>query len=613
MIAEIIPLIRLPRSQKYYDYEIPANLKLKTGHIVDIPFRNRNISGLVNKVKKTSLVNEHKLKIINGLIYKEPYLSKNHIVIINKLAEFYLSSPSLFAKQFLSEKPKLYHSYNDETPHSKNIELLKIPNKLINFIKSKRSKKLLIYHHKSYIKYLVTIFLKKVLSYNGQHLIIFPDNKRLSDFLQSFPNKYINDVAVIHSGLNKNKSYKLYNNIQSGKIKYIVGTKKALFTPYKNLQTIWLIDEDDVSHKNYDQNPRYHARHVCQLLKDKFRSEIIYTSASPSLEIWDIFRKDKNNIMQVGKLPPIISIDQSTATGNDKLISPSIQGMINDGKKNNILLYVNKKGAGTAFKCHDCNFLYKCANCDNILVKSKKDTLLCKNCNSKSIINDTCPNCHSTNIKDVGLTTNRLKKVLLNINPLLKVNELNKDSSNNDFAGITIGTEYVFSINKRFTVGVVISLDQLLTAPSYDAEFRAWQILNRLGNICDKLIIQTINLDHIILRSLSVMNWNELYKYIWQQRNHWRYPPNWRVIKLMYRNIDKHEARDEVNSVYKKLKNDFPSLDLLEPFPLRPFKRTNKYGYGFVIRYPLKQNNSKYNITDYINDYWQVDVDPLSI
>ena len=51
MIAEVYPLLRLPRAKRVFDYLVPSKLKVQRGSFVRIPYRDQELWGIVKAVK----------------------------------------------------------------------------------------------------------------------------------------------------------------------------------------------------------------------------------------------------------------------------------------------------------------------------------------------------------------------------------------------------------------------------------------------------------------------------------------------------------------------------------------------------------------------------------
>src|SRR5574340_743742 len=108
MFAEIIPLARLPKNLSSFDYEIPKNFpgQIKIGQMVKIPFRGKNVGGIVIAIKEKPTGNIGVIKKIIKILDQGENLDAVHLSILRWMAEYYLVSPALILKTFLPEPPQ---------------------------------------------------------------------------------------------------------------------------------------------------------------------------------------------------------------------------------------------------------------------------------------------------------------------------------------------------------------------------------------------------------------------------------------------------------------------------------------------------------------------------
>ncbi|MFH0952097.1 MAG: hypothetical protein V1838_02795 [Patescibacteria group bacterium] len=614
MIAEIIPIIRLPRSQKYFDYYIPTNLTLQPGQAVLIPFRNRTITGIVNRLKKNPQSSNYKLRTILAMA-EDNHLNLNNLKLINKLAEHYLTSPSIFA-QYYRPKPikrtgKVYQpagSFGSNPPAKKYTK--------VNAFIRNNPESLIIHQHGEYLKVIASVAANTTTD-NKQHLIILPDYYRLLKFITYLPPEWQQQAVIIHGQLSKTAYNQAYQSISQGKCKYIIGLKRSVFMPFKSLGSIWLINEDDIAHKQFDQNPRFHSRTVAQYLQTIYRAKMIYTAITPSLETWHIFKNKRKQIIQLGSLTPLNFISTKSLPGNASIITPPLERSINNvGQKEQALLLVNQKGEAAIVTCRDCQNVLLCHNCQHHLSVLDNNELHCKNCLNSEIMPTVCPRCHSTRLSQSGITVKAVARQLRSLFPERTIAIMDKNTDNQAAADLIIGTEYSLSqIKSCFKLSAIISLDQLLARPSFDAEFRTWQLINRLRAISRNCYIQTSDSDHHFIGLISQSKWSDLYKYIWDQRVQWHYPPSWRAVKLIFRHPQKKLAREKADQVYRSLKTSAPkNIEVITPHTLWPFRRGNKYAYGIFARWnkPVTDAHLRSWLSS-LSDDWQIDIDPIDL
>ena len=107
MIAQIIPLLKLPRSTTYFDYLVPSELEsqIKIGHLVSVPFRQlRSVRGVVLTLKKKPFRQgmwHGSLKSVNKIITEIP-ISSVKIRLAQWISEYYYCSLGTAARIVIS-------------------------------------------------------------------------------------------------------------------------------------------------------------------------------------------------------------------------------------------------------------------------------------------------------------------------------------------------------------------------------------------------------------------------------------------------------------------------------------------------------------------------------
>ena len=106
---------------------------------------------------------------------------------------------------------------------------------------------------------------------NEQTLYLFPEVSQTlkieQELLKHFPKE---NIALLHSKITKGKFFKNWEKIRSSQAKIIIGTRAAVFAPFKNLSLIITDNHTDISYKQWDMNPRYNARTLVYKLSELF-------------------------------------------------------------------------------------------------------------------------------------------------------------------------------------------------------------------------------------------------------------------------------------------------------------------------------------------------------
>lgn len=628
MIINIIPAIRLPRSTGKYSYSVPTELQksIKIGQIIEVNFRNKNISGIVigKELKKP----KYKLKEINRILYPEVLITDSQIKLIKYIASNCGASLGVVTKSLVPDIPK--RQKNTKTLKQKNTKTKKHQNKKILFWYSTENE--LFKNLKEKIK-------SKKPTQNASHnesgkqiLILVPEIEMIDkviDKLELKEKDYIKNDSKIAMG----RYFKNWLDILSGKNKIIIGTKISVLLPFSNLSEIIIYNSHDWNHKQSDINPRYDARDITEWLAKKHGCELILTTPAPSIE--QFYKHQKFNTKS---LPAVVQLDCRTVgvegakagrriidlkkereKGNYTFLSDdlihNIKASLEENKKT--FIFHNRKGLANFITCHDCGYVFKCPECNISLAYHSNDKKLhCHHCKFKQDIFPMCPKCQRPNIKFRGQGVDRIRSELEKEFGDTKMLILEKSSLDSLKAlknfDIIIGTEY--AINKidfgEFNLIGFTNFDQILNHPDFRAQEKAYQLFYEIKSQAPDAdyIIQTQDIENIVLQSIIQNNPEIFYKQELSNRKELNYPPFAKIIKLIYKDKKEKSAIYNSKRLVLDLKGKLKNIEILGPFENYPKKEFGKYKYNIIIKIPLDFDLQK--IIKLVPNNFVIDVDP---
>jgi len=463
--AEIIPAVNIPYSQlQIYTYLIPSSLKgkVKLGQLVKIPFRRREIKGVIIKMHSRGVENSKiKLLPISSLDDSMIVLSEAQIKLAEFISEHYHTSLGLVIKTILppitkrEPRKKIEFDFSEETSITlkKNLipqsELKQLSLKLLKNKKTLFVHNLTAARHQVYLK-----LIKNVISKNRQIILLLPDIFDIRQFAGFYTSKISAEkIAVLHSEITDAQFYKEWQKINSGKVKLIIGTRMAVFAPVKKLGLIIMDDEHSSNYKQWDQNPRYHARETALKLTELTGSKIIFSSPAPSLESFygiknkvefiltppdpplarggetPLDKRETNPPLSKGgqgglPLPKkeirgirIIDMNQERQKRNFSIFSDDLKDSLIEQLKNKkqIILFVPRRGFHTFTLCRDCGYVAECSQCRSPLVSHQNGNLICRHCHLQTKPLIICPACQSSQIKSFGVGTQKAEEEIKNV------------------------------------------------------------------------------------------------------------------------------------------------------------------------------------------------------
>ena len=379
--------------------------------------------------------------------------------------------------------------------------------------------------------------VKHVLAKGQSAIILLPEIGLTAQAMGAYRSVFGKELAVIHSMLSVGERLDAFRSMREGKIRVVLGTRSAVFSPFENLGLI-VIDEEQESTYKSELSPKYHARDVARFRCARNNALLLLASATPSVES---FYKAKTGVYTLLRL--------TKRYGDAKLPDVCVEDLRNDGKifpekligtrleaellatatrEKQAILFVNRRGYHSHTSCHQCGKVYTCPHCSVSLTFHKYDGarpgdgwLACHYCGYVSEMPKLCEECGSAHMGHSGFGTQKLQDEMESRFPSLRVLRMDADTtsekhahdkildtvgSNN--ADVLFGTQMVskgFDFPDVELVGV-ISVDSSLYQNDFRAGERTFslvtQLIGRAGRSGGRglAVLQTYNPDNEILQ-----------------------------------------------------------------------------------------------------------------
>lgn len=415
------------------------------------------------------------------------------------------------------------------------------------------------------------LFLSKIIKeIDGQVCIVCSSISKLKTSFKEL-SRYLEKekISTIHKTLSKNKILKEYKEIANGSKKLILGTKTSIFSPFHNLKTIIVKDENDIDHKQYDSNPRYNAKDICLFLSKKENIKLIYTSKSPSVDFY--YQNPKIiNIEDNQSNLNISIIDKNTEkTKENYAISFQLEELLKEESKKIIIINNNKKFANGII-CKNCKFIQKCSKCKSTIKYNKKENVgECTKCDNKENVIKACPKCAGYEINFYGLGNEKLEEELINKFNIKKdvISIIDAehpiDSKSIKTKRVLIGTEFLsknyLSEIDNINAICLLSVDTYIDKSDFNSNEYLFSYIRDFVSISEEksvntLIIETKYPKNKILHYAIDNDYNKFYQEEIETRKALDYPPISKIVKLIIKNdniknISKIEKILEKNNI----------------------------------------------------------------
>ena len=437
-------------------------------------------------------------------------------------------------------------------------------------------------------------------------------------------------VAVLHSKMKINERKEEYKKIKNGKVDIVIGARSAIFAPVQNLGLV-IIDEEHDSSYYSEKKPKYSTKEVADFLCKESNATLILGSATPevvsyynaSLRNMKLIKLN-NRAVKNARLPKIEIVDlkEERILGNTSLISKSLLNEIIKVKKENnqSMIFLNRRGYESYFKCNNCSYIFKCPNCDIALTYHKKSGLLhCHYCSHVERNVRTCPICGSENVNMSNYGTEKIEELLKNIDNSLKIIRMDADTTikrdslneilekfRNKEADILIGTQMISKGHDfpNVTLVGILGVDNLLSLSEYSSNERAYENLSQVsgragrGEKSGKVLIETSDTQNYIIDAVKNNDYLSFYNKEIEYRKIFEYPPfcDMLIFELVSNDLEILK-KDSLNLYNILSKFDLDKNEYFKIFsPKAPHiqKLNNRYRINIVIKTKLNTNIYKY-------------------
>jgi primosomal protein N' (replication factor Y) len=607
IIQALLPLPNVPLL--YYSYD--SNKPITTGDLVLVPFRNKQLCAIVWQVNPLDAYEGTLKQVIKKLPYT---LTKTFLDFIQKSKSYYLADLGSIAKMILPvEIEDKYPALQQDIPTSFNLpELADEQLQALHEINN-TSKPIVLYGVTSSGKTEVYFrLIADVISKGKQALVILPEIALTQQITDRFKMRFGFEAALWHSSVTNVTKKKTLKGIIQGSVKVVIGARSSLFLPYNNLTLIVVDEEHDQSYKQ-ESGIYYNARDMSVLRSHIFGSKIILASATPSIETYYNCKQNKYHMVQLHNRysqvaqPSLKIVDMcEQKLEKNHWISKDLQDKIQQylDNKQQVLLFLNRKGYAPLLICHGCGFKINCLHCSTSLVWHKsKDRLECHACGFYAKLFKSCPQCKRIDsFLACGPGIERLQEEALKLFDKYRILVISKEEMSsikniniildkiaNYEVDIIIGTQIIakgYHFPKLNLVGIVdadIGLSNC-DLKSFESTFQVLQqVSGRAGReTSGEVLLQTYQKSAQILDYIIANDYQGFMEYELQNRQQAYLPPISKVAVLMITATSQAKAASVAKNILEKAPKA-EGIKILGPAPAILSKLKGRYRYNILV------------------------------
>lgn len=440
--------------------------------------------------------------------------------------------------------------------------------------------------------------IEETLAQGKQVLYMLPEIALTTQIMTRLGRVFGNRMGVYHSKFPDAERVELWQKqLTSEAYGLILGVRSSIFLPYRNLGLIIVDEEHETSYKQQDPAPRYHARDAAIMLARLYGAKVLLGTATPSLESYSNAQQGKYGLVEMlrrfgdVKLPEIIVEDVAYLRKVKRMRTPFAPGLIEQtrealGRREQAIFFQNRRGYSPVLECHTCGWVPKCTQCDvSLTLHQKIHKMVCHYCGSQYEIPDRCPNCESSNLRDVGYGTEKIESAVEAVFPEAKPARMDLDTTRarssyehiiEDFAAgrtnLLIGTQMVtkgLDFEGVSTVGILCA-DQMLATPDFRAHERAFQMLSQVAGRAGRrgkqgrVFLQTKHPEEEVVRQIVRNDYRAMYDRQIAERRQYRFPPFVRIIDVYLKHRNEQVCETAARVLAEWLRPLF-GADLLGP------------------------------------------------
>lgn len=463
--------------------------------------------------------------------------------------------------------------------------------------------------------------IKKVLDSGKNAIVLVPEISLTPQITNRFLARFGDVVAILHSGLSLGERYDEWKKIKSNKCRIVIGARSAIFAPLSNIGIIIIDEEHDTSYKS-ETSPKYDAKEVADYVAVTEEIPLVMGSATPDIVTYykalngeiNLFEL-KNRVSKFG-LPEVEIVDmrEELATGNKTVFSRKLYYAMKEAIKNKeqIMLFLNRRGYSTFIMCRDCGYVVKCEDCDvSMTYHLDSNKLVCHYCGKTKDVMSTCPSCGSKNIRYFGSGTQKIEVEIKKYFPEASVIRMDVDTTRvkgghekiltkfkDEKIDILLGTQMIAKGHdfSNVTLVGILAADSSLNIGDYRANERTFQLLTQMAGRAGRgakkgtAIIQTYMPDEFSINAAKEQDYERFYATEINMREKLNYPPFCDIIVSIISGTDEEKVRCEANKLYEVLHKQF---NVYTPVPAPISKINNEYRWRVLLKEEIDYDKLK--------------------
>ena len=411
--------------------------------------------------------------------------------------------------------------------------------------------------------------IQQALERKEQVLYLLPEIALTVQIMQRLQRIFGDRLGIYHSRYSDNERVEIWQKqLSQNPYDVILGARSAVMLPFQRLGLVIVDEEHEMSYKQQDPAPRYHARSAAIVLAQMAGAKVLLGTATPSLESYHNAKTGKYGLVELKErykgmeLPEIQVVDTADLQRRKMMAGPfsplllmRVREALERGEQ--AILFQNRRGFAPMIECHQCGWVPTCQHCDvKLTLHRQLNQLTCHYCGAVYQVPTQCPCCGDTDLRTHGYGTEKIEEQVREAFPEARISRMDLDTTRtrngyeriiSDFGAgrtnILIGTQMIskgLDFDKVSVVGIV-NADGMLNQPDFRAYEHAFMMMSQVAGRAGRkgrrglVILQTKQKDLPVISQVVRNDYMALYKSLIAERQAFHYPPYYRLVYVYLR------------------------------------------------------------------------------
>ncbi|GAB4232448.1 MAG: primosomal protein N' [Ekhidna sp.] len=431
-----------------------------------------------------------------------------------------------------------------------------------------------------------------------QVLYLLPEIALTTQIIARLHKIFGNTFGVYHSRYSDNERVEVWEKVRKDEYQFVVGVRSSVFLPFSDLGLIIVDEEHEPSYKQYDPAPRYHARDAAIYLSTIHKAKVLLGTATPAMETYQNALDGKFGLVELTERfgeayhPKLLFANMMKERKQRKLKGNFSSDLIREieqslEKKEQVILFQNRRGYAAYISCQNCATIPKCHNCSVSLTYHQfNNKLVCHYCGYNQSMYTDCLHCGSAQLTQVGFGTEELEEELKILFPSAIIQRMDLDTTRSKYGyqriieefevgniDILVGTQMVskgLDFDRVNLVGI-FDTDRMIHFPDFRSHERAYHLITQVSGRAGRkskegqVIIQTNDPHQPLLQRIQTHDYRAFFQWELMERQQFHYPPFTRLINVTFKHRDKQISKQAAHFFFHEIVKNLAGQHIMGP------------------------------------------------